>query len=95
MYEATVSYTETLKAFANHKSLRDVGLYLLNQFDKPVNWFGSAADWSFGMAFQEFVRQFRQVAPKGTKPKALVIRWDARRKLATISLPSGDLAVTR
>ena len=88
MNEATVSYADAIRSFDG--SLRTVGLYLLNQFDRPVNWFDSAADYAFGMAFQQFVATLRQVAPN-KRPSTILLQWDG--KMATVSLPSGKLAV--
>ena len=92
MNEATVSYVDAIRFFGeSDKSLRTLGLYLLNQFDCPVNWFDSAADYAFGMAFREFVFLFRQVAP-GKRPNVVRLTWDGCK--ATVALPSGKLAVS-
>lgn len=85
-----VSYTETLKGFDG--SLRTCGLAIINQAEKPIDWFSTGADYAFGIAFRNFVAAAKVNLPKGKRPNTILCTWDG--KYATISLPSGKLAVS-
>lgn len=83
-YEIPVTRSSVLAAFAARKSVRDMGLYVLEQSDDRRLGrmiFEDATDWGVGLALQAFFRFAR--AQWGKVPSRFVVVVEPRKGSAS------------